>query len=1383
MSNSLESSIVRICSANGVVVGAGFLVAERHALTCAHVVAGALGLADDAPEKPQAPVYLDVPRVAPGQLLTARVVLWRPPRTDGGDDIAGLELDGDPPHGAQAAPLAQVEDLREHTFQAFGFPRGQDTGEWATGRLLDRQITNWVQIEDVKETGFAVEPGFSGTPVWDDKVQAVVGMVVVAERRLNLKTAFAIPLDVLAANWSLLESFIHPFIFLSYSRRDSELVTRLKTDLMSQDIHVWIDREGIQPGTSDWEEALRMAIRAARAVLYIASPNARSSRYVKDELEIAKMYRRPVYPIWIAGTQWMEAVPIGWGRTQYIDARESRYETAISELVEILNKTSSTPPKPPELDTAIPELVGVLNKTPSTPPKPPELDFEPRNPYKALQAFTVDDTEDFFGRDRLVDELVKEIGGMLLPTQPTNESGQLLTIFGPSGSGKSSVVMAGLLPDLQQGALPGSEMWVYLEPMMPGKRPIEALSRTLKPYFPDTSFKTLQVDLKDEATSGLHLLATQLVKQPDSKVVLLVDQFEELFMPTVSEEERGRFIDLLLTAATEPRGPLLVLLTLRADFYDRLLQYPALYHLIKVHQQPLLPMQLDDLRATIECPAALPDVQLTFEGNLVGDLLFEMHGQGGALPLLQFTLDQLFQKRRGHCLTLQTYREIGGIKGALSQHAQQTFDALPSEEHRKLARGLFVRLIDPGATEQDTTRRRADLSEFILDDPSQTRLLQETIDAFIAARLLTINEVAGTTTIEVSHEAVIREWKCLTEWMNKARQDIPLQQALSEQVAEWEQRGKPRDRLYRGSQLKEARAWASRNLPSKNEVAFLQVSAVQRIRYLVSAIAIVLLLVSTTWLTSWFLLHSDPTYVTNLQDDGGGSLRWAIANAPSGSTITFDTSLWGHTIMLTSNLAIAKKSLSIRGPGARLLTISNSTHHIDVLSDTSIRIFDLTFTGSKFNSDSLLRNLGTLTLTNSTVSGNSANFSILSLSGGGGIGNLGMLTLTNSTVSGNSTSGPYDKGGGGIDNSGGTLILTNSTISGNSTSGTGGGIRNDRTLILTNSTVSGNTSSGDGGGIRNDGTLTLTNSTVSGNTSSGDGGGIANYSTLTLTNSTVSGNSTSGAGGGIYNLGQVMLINGSIHNFGTLILTNSTVSGNSASKGSGGGYISSGSGGGIYNSGGTLTLTNSTISGNSSSGQNGGGGIANSDGMLILTNSTVSGNTSSAGGGGGIYNFGSKADITFCTIYGNTTTGSGGGIHSQDDKRNHLPSQVEMRNSIVAGNYAGTGPDISGTLTSDGYNLIGDRSGAMFLGTPKMQSKDVLGVSSTDLGIDPLLRDNGGSAQPHTWTHALLRGSPAIDLIPTDVCMMFKVFNDQRGVRRPQGKGCDSGAYEYVPSQ
>src|SRR5947208_4800947 len=252
--------------------------------------------------------------------------------------------------------------------------------------------------------------------------------------------------------------------------------------------------------------------------------------------------------------------------------------------------------------------------------------------------------------------------------------------------------------------------------MVPGTRALEALALTFTSCLPERSVKSIREDLEDESARGLHLLAAQLVQTPGQQVVLFVDQFEELFTLTVDEAERQQFIDLLVTAMTEPQGAVIVLLTLRADFYDRPMTYPSLHKLIESHQKAVLPMTMVDLRTVIKGPAALPDVQLSFEGNLVGDLLFEIQGQVGALPLLQFTLEQLFEQRSDLHLTFSAYREIGGIRGALSQHAEQTYAALPSEEHRKLARTLFVRLIEPGATEQDTTRRRAALSEFTLDD-------------------------------------------------------------------------------------------------------------------------------------------------------------------------------------------------------------------------------------------------------------------------------------------------------------------------------------------------------------------------------------------------------------------------------------------------------------------------------------------------------------------------------------------------------------------------------------------------------------------------------------------------------------------------------------------
>src|SRR5207253_3108799 len=290
--------------------------------------------------------------------------------------------------------------------------------------------------------------------------------------------------------------------------------------------------------------------------------------------------------------------------------------------------------------------------------------------------------------------------------------------------------------------------------------------------------------------------------------------------------------------------------------------------LIEQYQCVVLPMDVQELRMVIEQPACLADVQLTFEGDLVGDLLFEMQGQAGALPLLQFTLDQLFQRRRGHQLTLEAYHEIGGVKGALVRQAESTYASFPSEEHRRLARTLFLRLIEPGATEQDTTRRRAARSELLLADPKETVLLEEVSEAFIRARLVTSNTMAGSAVLEVSHEALIREWPRLAGWLQEAREDIRLQQKISEDVTSWQARGKSKDRLYRGPQLVEAKAWARRNSPSRNELAFLQASRRRRIQFGISVLAIVLVLLATAGFAGWFRLHlpPDPTRVTTLQD-------------------------------------------------------------------------------------------------------------------------------------------------------------------------------------------------------------------------------------------------------------------------------------------------------------------------------------------------------------------------------------------------------------------------------------------------------------------------------------------------------------------------------------
>lgn len=591
-----------------------------------------------------------------------------------------------------------------------------------------------------------------------------------------------------------------PFVFISYSHEERNFTDRLIHDLVEAEINVWVDRTGLKPGTRSWEQVLRDAIRVVNAIVLIASPSSRRSNYVQGELDIADMYNCPVIPLWAVGEKWVDCIHIGRTQMQYIDARGDRYTAAIPTLVQTLIELSTATPHP-ESTSPLPE------------------DFQPRNPYKGLRAFREEDRHDFFGRQDLIDSLIEKID--ILPA-----SGRMLTVVGPSGSGKSSLVMAGLLPRLRRNGLPGSENWIYLDPVIPGFHPMSNLAAVLSKTTLSQDENMLKLVLDHRDGYGLHSLALELAPRRDQRVVLFVDQFEEIFTHRVEEHERRQFIATLVNAATDPQGVTYVILTLRADFYGRPMQYLGLADLIQDHV-PIFPMTLSELREIIEQPAQLPDVKLVFEEGLVGDLLFEVRDQPGGLPLLQFTLDQLFQRRDGQRLTLFAYQQIGGVRGALAYHAEETYQSLPSNKHRELCRPLFMRLIEPGITEQDTTRRRANWSELSLPNQEQTRVMHQVAETFTSARLLISGEVVGQATIEVSHEALIREWSRLADWVHTAREDIRFQHKLNADTVAWIERGKipDDDQLYRDSLLNETLEWAGRNSPSVDEISFIRASA------------------------------------------------------------------------------------------------------------------------------------------------------------------------------------------------------------------------------------------------------------------------------------------------------------------------------------------------------------------------------------------------------------------------------------------------------------------------------------------------------------------------------------------------------------------------------
>jgi hypothetical protein len=523
--------------------------------------------------------------------------------------------------------------------------------------------------------------------------------------------------------------------------------------------------------------------------------------------------------------------------------------------------------------------------------------------------------------------------------------------------------------------------------------------------------------------------------------------------------------------------------------------------------------------------------------------------------------------------------------------------------------------------------------------------------------------------------------------------------------------------------------------------------------------------------------------VTNTADSGAGSLRDAIAAAASGATIDFSPALNGQTITLTSGPLMVTQSLTISGPGAGNLTITNATvngsadFNINIVPPTSssVTISGLTITGGRARDTSGggidAESVATLTLDGDVITGNQATIrDNRSSAGGGGVFvNGGTVNVSNSTITNNamafndSVGGNGSSGGGGIYSNGGTITVANSDVSRNSVSqstssgdsggggiySNGGDVEIDNTTVRSNSDAINTSSGGDdgGGGVNSaGGAVTLNNATIDGNS-------------FTLTSSTGGNN----GGGGVYDSG------------GDFSMVFSTIDGNSATVGSDSGGDNGG--GGLLSEGGSIGVGFSSISSNAFSvtdntgGDNGGGAILDEGGGGTFLQSTLADNsvtvsgTSGDNGGGAIYNFGPMV-ISSLTIAGNSSNVPAGAILNR--------SSIQLQNTLIAGNTAtpaGNCGGFGGTFTSDGFNL---------------ESANTCGLDSTKHDLintaQPLgpLQNNGGP----TPTRALPAGSPAVDAGTCTDIVGGPVPIDQRGVARPQPAGgmCDIGAFELVPS-
>jgi WD40 repeat protein/serine/threonine protein kinase len=398
-------------------------------------------------------------------------------------------------------------------------------------------------------------------------------------------------------------------------------------------------------------------------------------------------------------------------------------------------------------------------------------------PFKGLASFEPVDADYFFGRERLVAELAARLVGA-----------GFLGIVGPSGSGKSSVLRAGLLPALAGGVPPGSEGWRRLL-LRPGHRPLEELRRVLVS------------GAKDPLAEALEALPS------GARLLLAVDQLEELFTACRSEEERAAFAETLARAAADPEGRAVVVVALRADFYGRFAAYPALAELLGGNHVLVGPMQASELRRAVELPAGR--VGLRVEPELSDALVDDVEGEPGALPLLSTALLELWQKRQDNLLTLAAYRESGGVHGAVARLAEGTYARIP-DGRKPLVRAIMLRLV--GEDEGDTpVRRRAPLGELELERNEDAA---DVLATLADSRLVTV----GEGSVEVAHEALLSEWPRLREWIEDDAEGRRLRRHITRAATEWDVAGRDRGELYRGARLAAALDWSADRALDLNEV-------------------------------------------------------------------------------------------------------------------------------------------------------------------------------------------------------------------------------------------------------------------------------------------------------------------------------------------------------------------------------------------------------------------------------------------------------------------------------------------------------------------------------------------------------------------------------------
>src|SRR4051794_8925828 len=461
-------------------------------------------------------------------------------------------------------------------------------------------------------------------------------------------------------------------VFLSHASTDKPLVEELARRLTRENLKPWLDKWNLIPGTP-WQPDIEAALADCSTCAVFIGPGGFGSWH-HEEMRLAigrrvedREHAFRVIPVLLPGVERPERskLPGFLTATTWVEFRDTLDDPSAFDRL----------------------LCGIRGIEPGG-----GAVFEGKNPYRGLELFDVEHAPLFFGREALTEWLLDR-----LRRKPSGVENRFLAIVGASGSGKSSLARAGLMAALKAGKFDGSAAWPQAI-CRPGSGPFFTLAKALTGLAPE-SVSALVFDRlqgRKDGERSLHVAAGLVLGEPPraGRLVVLVDQFEEVFTLCNEESDRRDFIANLLHAATVSGGRTIVVLTMRADFYPRCASYADLAAALSDHQVLVGPMTEDELRRAIDRPARLAGLEP--EAGLVELLVDDIRGRAGALPLLQFALQEVWRRREDFRLTIRTYREIGQIEGALQRKADAVYGSFTPEQ-QELCRRVFLRLVQPNS--------------------------------------------------------------------------------------------------------------------------------------------------------------------------------------------------------------------------------------------------------------------------------------------------------------------------------------------------------------------------------------------------------------------------------------------------------------------------------------------------------------------------------------------------------------------------------------------------------------------------------------------------------------------------------------------------------------